>query len=70
MWDVGPGSYTTSYLGPSRGDVVFAGPCHRADTEDVLLKVFSTFRETVPKARHLPTDVRGRGVYTELVPQS
>ena len=60
--DVGPGSYTTSHLGPSHGNVVFAARCHRADTTEVLLKVFSTFRETVPKARHLPTEVRGGGV--------
>ena len=41
--------------------MIFAGPYHRADTTEVLLKVFNTFRETVPKARHLPTEVRGRG---------
>ncbi len=61
VWDIGPGSYTTSYLGPPRGNVVFAGPYHRADTTEVLLKVFSTFREAVPKARHLPTEARGGG---------
>ncbi len=37
VWDVGPGSYTTSYLGPSRGNAVFAGRYHRADTTEVLL---------------------------------
>ena len=61
VWDVRPGSYTMSYLRPSRGNVVFAGLYHRADTTEVLLKVFSTFRETVPKAWHLPTEVGGGG---------
>ena len=69
VWDVGTGSYTTSYLGPSHGNAVFAGPRHRADTAEVLLMVCSTLRETVPEARHLPTEVRG-GDTTELVPQS
>ncbi len=63
VWDVGPGSYTTSYLGPSHDNVIFAGPYHRADTTEVLLKNFSTFRETVPKAWHLPTEVSGGGGY-------
>ena len=63
VWGVGPGSYTTPHLGPSRGNVVFAGPYHRADTAEVLLKVFSTFRETVTKTRHLPTEVRGGGYH-------
>ena len=53
VWDAGPGSYTTSHLD------VFAGPGQRADSTEVSLKALSTFRETVPKARHLPTEVRG-----------
>ncbi len=43
VWDVGTSSYTTSYPGPSCGDVVFAGPYHRADTTELFLCVFAWF---------------------------
>ncbi len=39
----------------------------QACTTEVLLMVFSIFRETVPKARHLPTEVRGEGGYHKVV---
>ncbi len=43
VWDVGPSSYTTSYPSPSRGDMVFAGLYHRADTTELFLYVFVYF---------------------------